>query len=142
MWGFCDTFWYLEFADDDDCGGYGYGGGVDRIDVLLYSMLFPYLDFSLSRFRGGGKEGGRGLKKKFIPEWNFSPFLLLLRHNQLFGKNDLNKTRIDYIIININYILHPTSLWLVNTFVVGFKLEKKKATPKPMRCSLIYSSRF
>lgn len=131
MWGFCDTFWYLECADDDDCGGYG--GGVDRIDVLLYSMLFPYLDFSLSRFRGGGGERRRARtkKKKFIPEWNFSPFFLLLRHNQLFGKNDLNKTRIDYIIININYILHPTSLWLVNTFVVGFKLEKKKQPQNP-----------
>lgn len=48
----------MEFADDDDCGGYG--GGVDRIDVLLYSMLFPYLDFSLSRFRGGGGEKKAG----------------------------------------------------------------------------------
>lgn len=59
----------MEFADDDDCGGYG--GGVDRIDVLLYSMLFPYLDFSLSRFRGGGggeRRRARTKKKKFIPE--------------------------------------------------------------------------
>lgn len=126
MWGFCDTFWYLEFADDDDCGGYG-GGVDDRIDVLLYSMLFPYLDFSLSRFRGGGgKEGGRGLKKKSLFPNEILVLFFFFATTNCLAKNDLNKTRIDYIIININYILHPTSLWLVNTFVVGFKLEKKK----------------
>lgn len=121
------VLWYLEFADDDDCGGYG-GGVDDRIDVLLYSMLFPYLDFSLSRFRGGGgKEGGRGLKKKSLfPNEILVLFFFFFATTNCLAKNDLNKTRIDYIIININYILHPTSLWLVNTFVVGFKLEKKK----------------
>lgn len=142
MWGFCDTFWYLEFADDDDCGGYG--GGVDRIDVLLYSMLFPYLDFSLSRFRrgGGGRRRARTKKKSLFPNEILVLFFFFFATTNCLAKNDLNKTKIDYIIININYILHPTSLWLVNTFVMGFKLEKKKATPKPMRCSLIYSSRF
>lgn len=130
MWGFCDTFWYLECADDDDCGGYG--GGVDRIDVLLYSMLFPYLDFSLSRFRGGGgRRRARTKKKSLFPNEILVLFFFFFATTNCLAKNDLNKTKIDYIIININYILHPTSLWLVNTFVVGFKLEKKKQPQNP-----------
>lgn len=142
MWGFCDTFWYLEFADDDDCGGYG--GGVDRIDVLLYSMLFPYLDFSLSRFRGGGgKEGGRGLKKKkFIPEWNFSPFLLLLRHNQLFGKKWFEQNENWLYYYQYQLYSTPNFSMISKHLCYGVQIRKKKATPKPMRCSLIYSSRF
>ena len=67
----------MEFADDDDCGGYG--GGVDRIDVLLYSMLFPYLDFSLSRFRGGGGEKKTPTIYIYVGGWVRRIILLLLK---------------------------------------------------------------